>query len=56
MKEFENRPTPDQWEEVCFENELFKNRIEELENSLKSLTEEEEERIYTEFRKYKASK
>lgn len=31
LKEVQNRPSVDQWEEICFENELYKNRIEELE-------------------------
>ena len=31
VESFGSRPTNEEWEEVCFENELYKNRVEELE-------------------------
>ena len=42
LKQIQDRPSSDQYEEVIFENELFKNRIEELELELKEKGDREQ--------------
>ena len=46
VETFGSRPTAEEWEEVCFENQLYKNRVEELEAMAKDNSQEQQEKIY----------
>jgi chromosome segregation ATPase len=56
LKEIQNRPSVEQWEEVCFENDLLKNRVEGLEVLLRDQGEHQQDQIVAEFKKYKINK